>query len=64
MPRDVIDLLNREVNAALRDPDLQQKARLFGLDARGTTPEEMDQRMRSDVSKWAEVIEKAGLQKQ
>lgn len=64
MPRDVIDLLNREVNLALRDPELQRKARLFGLDARGTTPEEMDQRMRSDIAKWAEVIEKAGLQKQ
>ena len=64
MPRDVVALLNREINAALRDPDLQQKARLFGLDARGSTPEEMDQRMRSDIAKWAEVIEKAGLQKQ
>jgi tripartite-type tricarboxylate transporter receptor subunit TctC len=64
MPRDVIDLLNREVNLALRDPELQRKARLFGLDARGTTPEEMDQRMRADIAKWAEVIEKAGLQKQ
>jgi tripartite-type tricarboxylate transporter receptor subunit TctC len=64
MPRDVIDLLNREVNVALRDPELQRKARLFGLDARGTTPEEMDQRMRTDIAKWAEVIEKAGLQKQ
>lgn len=64
MPRDVIALLNREVNTALRDPELQQKARLFGLDARGTTPEEMDQRMRTDIAKWAEVIEKAGLQKQ
>jgi tripartite-type tricarboxylate transporter receptor subunit TctC len=64
MPRDVIDLLNREINTALRDPELQRKARLFGLDARGTTPEEMDQRMRTDIAKWAEVIEKAGLQKQ
>jgi tripartite-type tricarboxylate transporter receptor subunit TctC len=64
MPRDVVALLNREVNVALRDPELQRKARLFGLDARGTTPEEMDQRMRSDIAKWAEVIEKAGLQKQ
>ena len=64
MPRDVIDLLNREINLALRLPDVQQKAQLFGLDARGTTPEEMGQRMRSDIAKWAEVIEKAGLAKQ
>jgi tripartite-type tricarboxylate transporter receptor subunit TctC len=64
MPRDVVDLLNREINTALRAPDVQQKARLFGLDAHGSTPAEMEQRMKSDIAKWAEVIEKAGLQKQ
>jgi hypothetical protein len=53
-----------KINAALRLPDIQQKAHLFGLDARGTTPDEMAQRMRSDVAKWALVIEKAGLEKQ
>jgi tripartite-type tricarboxylate transporter receptor subunit TctC len=64
MPRDVVDLLNREINAALRLPDVQEKAHLFGLDARGTTPEEMAQRMASDVAKWAAVIEKVGLERQ
>jgi len=48
----------------MRDPELPRKARLFGLDARGTTVEEMDRRMRGDIAKWAEVLEKAGLQKQ
>jgi len=64
MPRDVVAVLNREINAALRLPDVQEKAHLFGLDARGTTPEEMGERMRSDIAKWAEVIERAGLAKQ
>ena len=31
---------------------------------RGTTPEEMQARMRADIEKWAAVIEKAGLEKQ
>ena len=64
MPDDIVRLLNREINAALRLPDVQQKALQFGLDARGTTPEEMQARMRADIDKWAAVIEKAGVEKQ
>ncbi len=47
MPRDVVTLLNRGINAALRLPDVQEKAHLFGLDARGSTPEEMAERMKT-----------------
>jgi tripartite-type tricarboxylate transporter receptor subunit TctC len=63
-PDDIVRLLSREINAALKLPDVQEKALLFGLDARGTTPEEMQARMRADIAKWAGVIEKAGLQRQ
>jgi tripartite-type tricarboxylate transporter receptor subunit TctC len=45
-------------------PDVQEKALQFGLDARGTTPEEMRDRMIADIAKWAAVIEKAGVEKQ
>ena len=48
----------------LKLPDVQEKALQFGLDARGTTPEEMQARMQADIVKWAAVIEKAGLEKQ
>ena len=63
-PDEIVRLLNREINAALKLPDVQEKALQFGLDARGTTPEEMQARMRADIEKWAAVIEKAGLEKQ
>jgi tripartite-type tricarboxylate transporter receptor subunit TctC len=63
-PDDIVRLLNKEINAALKLPDVQEKARQFGLDARGTTPEEMQARMRADIVKWAAVIENAGLEKQ
>ncbi len=63
-PDDIVRLLNREINAALKLPDVQQKALQFGLDARGTTPEEMRARMVADIAKWAAVIEKAGLERQ
>ncbi len=64
LPDDVLKILNREINAALADPDLQVKAKQFGMNARGSTPEEMRARMARDIERWAGVIEKAGIAKQ
>ena len=49
---------------ALFDPALQATASTLGMDARGSTPQEMRDRMAADVKKWAAVIEKAGIPKQ
>jgi tripartite-type tricarboxylate transporter receptor subunit TctC len=63
-PNDIVQFLSKEIREALKSPDIQAKALQFGLDARGTTPEEMQARMRADIAKWGAVIEKAGLEKQ
>jgi tripartite-type tricarboxylate transporter receptor subunit TctC len=64
MPADVLGVLNRHINAALSDPALQGAASKLGMDARGSTPEEMRDRMAADIKKWAAVIEKSGIEKQ
>jgi tripartite-type tricarboxylate transporter receptor subunit TctC len=64
MPKDILAVLNRDIVAALADPDLRQKARELGLNAQGSTPEAMRERMAIDIKRWAEVIEKAGIPKQ
>src|SRR5215831_7909037 len=64
LPAGVLAILNREINAALSDPALLQTAAKLGIDAHGSTPEEMRERMAADVKKWAAVIEKAGIEKQ
>jgi tripartite-type tricarboxylate transporter receptor subunit TctC len=64
MSDDIVRLLNRTVNEVLQMPEVQEKARLFGMEARGTTPEEMRARLKVDIEKWAAVIEKAGLERQ
>lgn len=64
LPADVLTALNGHINAALSDPDLQAAASKLGMDARGSTPEEMRERMAADIRKWAAVIEKAGIAKQ
>ena len=64
LPADVLAVLNGHINAALSDPTLQGTASKLGMDARGSTPEEMRDRMAADIQKWAAVIEKAGIEKQ
>jgi tripartite-type tricarboxylate transporter receptor subunit TctC len=64
MPADVLAVLNGHINAALSDPGLQEIATKLGIDARGSTPDEMRDRMAADIQKWAAVIDKAGIEKQ
>src|SRR5262245_1076899 len=64
LPNDILTVLNRDIVAALADPDLRKKAREVGLNAQGSTPEAMRERMERDIKRWAEVIEKAGIPKQ
>lgn len=64
MPTDVLTVLNGQINAALSDPALRATASKLGMDARGSTPDQMRDRMSADIKKWASVIENAGIEKQ
>ena len=64
MPAETLAILNQHINAGLTDPALQATAAALGMEARGSTPQEMRDRMAADVQKWAAVIEKAGIEKQ
>ncbi|MGE3990105.1 Bug family tripartite tricarboxylate transporter substrate binding protein [Pseudorhodoplanes sp.] len=62
-PPDVIATLNRALNEVLADPEVKKKALELGIDARGSTPQEIQARLKDDIAKWSDVIEKAGIQK-
>jgi tripartite-type tricarboxylate transporter receptor subunit TctC len=64
LPTDVLAALNGHINAALSDPALRATATKLGMDAGGSTPEQMRDRMAADIKKWAAVIEKGGIEKQ
>ena len=53
----------RAINEVLPSPDVQEKSKKLGMAMRGSTPEAMTERMKSDIAKWAAVIEKAGIPK-
>ena len=60
----VIDTLNATLQEVLADPALKKRALELGIDAKASTPAELDARMRSDIAKWGSVIEHAHIPKQ
>jgi tripartite-type tricarboxylate transporter receptor subunit TctC len=63
VPAPIITMLSSEIRRALADPEVQERMLKLGLDARGSTPQEMHDRMARDIAKWRGVIDKAGIPK-
>jgi len=62
-PSAVVQILTRAINEVLARTDVQEKVSKLGMEMRGSTPEAMTERIKSDIAKWAAVIEKAGIPK-
>ncbi len=63
-PPAVISTLNGALRAVLADPELKKRALEMGIDTRASSPAEIDARMRADIQKWGQVIERAGIPRQ
>jgi tripartite-type tricarboxylate transporter receptor subunit TctC len=64
IPKDVVAKLNEHVVAALKTEVIRKRMGELGMHPMIGTPEFLDQRMKSDITKWAEVIKAAGIEKQ
>ena len=62
-PADIVERLSKAVNEAVASPDVKSAVAGFGMEARGSTTAELQARIKSDVQKWADVIDKAGIEK-
>ena len=63
-PPEVIETLNREMRAALSDPELVQRYTELGLEPLPTSPDELSGRLRAEIAKWRRVIREAGIEQQ
>src|SRR3954452_10889277 len=63
-PPEVIKTLNAALREVLDTPDLKKRALELGIEAKASTPEEIQARLQDDIEKWAKVIERAGIEKQ
>ena len=60
-PKAIVQRLNAEINAVLKDPDVVQKMNASGFALVGGTPEEFGALIKGESDKWAPVIRKAGV---
>lgn len=60
-PRAVVDRLNLAVRNALADPDVQAKIRAVGAEVHPSTPQELDQRLQNELTKWAQLARSIGI---
>jgi tripartite-type tricarboxylate transporter receptor subunit TctC len=60
-PRPIVDRLNAEVNAAIKEPELRDKILKLGAVPEGGSPQEVAAFLRAEAAKWKHVIETAGI---
>ena len=60
---EVIAILNKALAEVLAMPDIKARFLDLGVVARPSSPEELMALLKADVAKWADVIEKAGIEK-
>jgi tripartite-type tricarboxylate transporter receptor subunit TctC len=63
-PPDIVKTLNQALQEILIEPEVKKRLLELGIEARGSTPEEISARLKSDIDKWQGVIEKAGIPRQ
>jgi tripartite-type tricarboxylate transporter receptor subunit TctC len=60
-PQPIIDLLHHEIGKAMLEPDAAAKLASLGFDTIDSTPDEFASRIRTDIMKWAKVVQTAGI---
>lgn len=59
-PQQIVQRLNREINATLRLPDVKARLNAAGLEPAGGTPEAFATLIATEARKWSGIIKKTG----
>lgn len=60
-PREVIDMIRRDVVAALQAPEIRERVRSFNAELVGNSPDEFAAVLARDTEKWSRVIREANI---
>jgi tripartite-type tricarboxylate transporter receptor subunit TctC len=63
-PRPVIEMLNRHIGEILSDPEIRNRLLALGVEPLANSSEAMGKLLRDDVTLWANIIERAGVERQ
>ncbi len=59
-PKDVINKLNAQLISVLNNPEIKSQLNSKGFDVITSTPEQLGEYIKSEVSKWAPIVKKSG----
>lgn len=62
MPKDVVDRLNRELNAILKRPDVRESLAKQAFAARGSSADELAAYLKEQLDIWGKAVRDAGIQ--
>jgi len=63
-PKDVVNLLHREIVKIVALPDMKERLTTIGFDTVASTPEEFDARIRVEIETWGRVIRAGNIKPQ
>jgi tripartite-type tricarboxylate transporter receptor subunit TctC len=60
-PKEIVDLLYREIAKAVAQPDVRERLAVLGFKPVANTPEEFGARIKLEIAKWGKVVQDAKL---
>jgi tripartite-type tricarboxylate transporter receptor subunit TctC len=61
LPRLIVDLLNKELNAVLNMPDVREQLERQSMKAAGGSPEDLDAILKDQLVVWQKALDSAGI---
>jgi len=59
-PKDIINKLNSQLVSVLNNPEIKSQLNSKGFDVISSSPEQLGEYIKSEVSKWAPIVKKSG----
>ncbi len=59
-PRELVEKISADMRRVLAQPDTKERLTAIGVDVAGTTPEELAQFHRAELTKWARIVKDSG----
>ena len=60
-PKPIIDKMNTEINAVLKDPNFQKRLAAIGATTLGGSTEKLSSHLSAELEKWGAIIQAAGI---
>ena len=62
-PRAIVERLNKEINLALKDPEVKAKFQSVGIDPKGGTSDEFKSLLANEIAKWKKLVSQLNMEK-